>query len=390
VNALIRSAFGQVTLFRPESELGLIAARAGQEFAARPFRIYMAAVIAGSSFYYLVLAAPIYVSDTQFALRGKQAVPTVPLLAALTGQVASGLPESTALESYIRSSDMLGELDKRYDLKAFYSRPRLDFLNWMPADASQQKFLRFYNSMVTLDLDTDANLITVHVKSFDAASAQSIANSILSLSARFVDNLSREMRTESTLSAQNDFKQAQSDAIKARLAVADFRLSNGDLDPAAYGSSTAGALYQMQYQVVTLKTQLAAMSTYSRAGSPQVQQIQAQIANLDAEIAQTQAKMSGQNEKNSITKQINQYQGLSIYQTYADQRLLAAQAALDQAKSVANQRELFVVPVTTAKLPDQPALPNRPLSIFDFCALAAMLYAIGRFVLASIRDHQGG
>ena len=114
--------------------------------------------------------------------------------------------------------------------------------------------------------------------------------------------------------------------------------------------------------------------------------MQAQIGQLAAQKAALQAKLTGQ-RSGTVNNQLGAFTSLSLNQTYADQRLVAAPAALDQAKSVAEQRQLFVVPITQPTLPDEPT-PRRWWGFFTVMAVAACLYTIGRLTVASIRDHQ--
>ena len=71
---------------------------------------------------------------------------------------------------------MMEQIDKRHGLRAMYCRPRADLLNWMPCDASQEKFLKFYRKMVIPRIDRESFIIRLEVRSFDAKSAHDIAD----------------------------------------------------------------------------------------------------------------------------------------------------------------------------------------------------------------------
>ncbi len=385
--AVIRENARQV--LESDSRAGSAARALRDEIVMRPFRLYMAVITTLAVFYYGLIATPLYVSQSQFALKGKSPVPSVPLLAAITGTTTAGLTELTAISQYIQSPELLAKVEKKLHLHEQYSSPRIDFLNYLSPNATELEFLNFYRSMMSIEVDSDTNIITLQAKSYDAASAQALANTILQESSTFVDNLSDQMRQESIRSAQIDFNAAQVDDIKARIAVSNFRSRVGDLDPTATGSAAGGAVVQMQANIAALNTQIAALKTYSTTTSPQVQVLQAQIDYLNKKIAETQNTMVSQTANNSLNKQLDQYHDLTMQQTYADQRLVTAQAGLDQAKSVAAQKELFVIAITHPDLPDRPTLPTRLWNILSIIIISATFYGIVRLGLAGVRDHQG-
>jgi capsular polysaccharide transport system permease protein len=353
---------------------------------AHPFLFYITFVMTGAALYYWVLAAPLYTSEAKFAIRGKQPVQSSPLLAALSGAPQAGVPESTALADYIESPDLLARIDAPLGLRRLYARLRTDVFYHMSATAPERRFLAFYRRMVKVDVDSASNILTLKVTSFDPNSAQATNASIVSHSAEFVAGLSRQMLDESTRAAQNEFDLAQSEAIKARLAVNGFQSRAGNLDPNASGAAGSSAIFSLEAEVARLRAQLASLRTYSTGRSPQVIQVQAQIANLQGQIAQNRRRLVGQGG-GTISSQLNSYQGLAIRQNYADQRLVAAQAALDQAKSLAVQRQLFIVTIAQPSRPDE-SDPRALWGMLTVLAIALCFYVIGTFTLASIRDHR--
>ena len=355
-------------------------------FLVRPFLFFISAVAAAAALYFFVLQAPIYTSDLQIGVRGRQALTTNPLFAALGG-IQSGVPESTALAAFIESDGMLNSLDQTQHLRAQYSRFRVDFINHLPADASRHRFLRFFKSMVDVDLDSNSNIIDLHVRGFDPQEARNAAMGIMNNSVGFVGNLSAQMRMESTRAAQQDVTEAQRDALKAHAALSAFQAQSNRLDPGAFGMATNTSYFQLQNSIAVLRGQLASLRTYTTARAPQVLQLQAQIASLQAQQRELQQRMTGQRSGATVVNQLGTFQRLTLDQQYADQRLTVAQAALDQARSVAQQRQLFIVPIIGPTLPDEPT-PRRWWGFFTVLAIATTLYVIGRLTIASIRDHQ--
>lgn len=370
------------SLLRGSSELTRL-----RTLAARaPFIFYMTAVTMAAAIYFFILAAPIYKADVQFSIQGRQAPPSLSLLAGLGGGSSSSANGPVLME-YVRSGAMLANLDQQLHLRELYSRFRPDFFHHLAAGASQRVFLKFYNKMVTIDLDSASNVLTLHASSFDAQSAYATAALALKSSEAMINNLSTQAQKETTRAAQHDFDQARTEAVKARLAVTNFQQRSGNLDPAVYGTAAGGAVFAIEANVTQLRSQLASLMTYSTGNAPQVVQVRAQIANLQQQEAQLKQKLVGQSNTAAVSNQLNTFQGLSIALTYADQRLTTLQAALDQAKSAATQQQQFVVPISGPNLPDSP-LPRAWWGLLTVMGVAAFLYMVGVFALASIQDHR--
>jgi len=374
-----RSAIGRLPLARR-----LSAARGA---FVRPFLFFITAVAAAAGLYYFVLAAPLYTSDAQIAVRGKQALTTNTIFAAALGAQQPGVMESTAVVSYMDSLGMLKKLDASQNLRAQYTRFRPDFLYHLPAGSSQHRFLRFYRGMMEARYDSASGIVSLQVQAFEPQAARDTAAAILANSEEFVGNLSRQMLSESTRAALQDVAEAKVEAVKAHAALAAFQGRNNRLDPNAYGIASNSAYFQLDSEIAKLRAQLASLRTYSTAQSPQVQQVNAQIANLVAEQRRVQARMTGAGAGGTVVSQLGTFQRLQLDQQYADQRLTVAQSALDQARSVGQQRQLFIVPITGPNLPDEPT-PRRWWGFLTALAIASSLYVVGRLTLASIRDHQ--
>lgn len=374
-----RDAIGRLPLYRR-----LTHARTA---FVRPFLFFMAAVATAAAIYFFALAAPLYTADAQIAVRGKQALTTNTIFAAALGTQQPGAMEGAALVTYVESSQMLKRLEASQHLRAQYSRFRPDFLYHLPAHASGRRFLRFYKGMVDVSHDTATGLIDVEVRAFDPQAARDTAGAILDNAQDFVGTLSRQMLSESTRAAQADVDEARAGAIKAHAALAAFQARSNRLDPGSFGTATQTSYFTLGNNIAQLRAQLASLRTYTTEQAPQVQQLRASIANLEGQQRELQQRLTGQAGGPTVLGQLGTFQRLSLDQQYADQRLTVAQSALDQARSVGQQRQLFIVPVTLPTVPDEPT-PRRWWGFFTVLAIAASLYVIARLAVASIRDHQ--
>jgi capsular polysaccharide transport system permease protein len=355
---------------------------------SRPFLAYVVVVGVLLFLYLFVIAARLYVSETNFTVRGREQTSQPTLLSSITGMGTTAITETAEVESYIESQQMLNKLDKKFDLRRLYSRPRLDLLNWMPRNASAEDFLKFYNRMVQVKIDHETFLVTVEVRSFDKNSAHDIAQAILDNTAEYVDHLSRNIRNDTLKAANVELAQAETAVKASRLAMTQYRTSTGLLDPVAIASAQTSQISALQQQIVQAQATRASLATYSTPNAPAMAQNQALINSLQAQIKALQDKLTS-TRSGAMAQRLYEYEGLAVTNDYAEKRLVAALQAYDAARALADQRERFVVRVTEPNMPDKPTLPTRWLDFIEAMIIAIAAYGILALSIAGIRDHQG-
>lgn len=363
-------------------------ARLKRMSTSRPFLAYVLVVGGLLALYVFIIASPLYVSETTFTIRGRDQTSSPSILSSITGAGTTASTEAAEVESYIESQSLMNRLNKKFNLRALYSRPRLDLLNWLPKSASDEDFQDFYNRMVRVKVDHDTYLVTVEVRSFDDKSAHDIASEVLAASADYIDHLSGSIRADTLKAANGELANAESQVKASRLAMTRYRTSTGLLDPVAVASAQTGQITALQQQIMQARATMATLGTYSTPNAPAMQQNQALINSLEAQIKSLQSKLTS-NTSGAMAQRLYEYEGLAVANDYAEKRLVAALAAYDGARSLADQRQRFLVRVTEPNMPDDPALPNRLLDFIEAMIMAIAAYGILALSIAGIRDHQG-
>ncbi len=365
---------------------------------SRPFVLFVVAAAVVLGIYYFFLAAPLYISEASFSIRGREE-PSAgsSILASLGGMAgggggASAGPTSTdtaELQTYIQSYAMAEKLDQEFHLRSIYSQPRADFLNWLPKSASRDRYLNFYRRMVKISLDRDTNLVNVRVKAFDPKTAQILASAILRYSADYLNELSATIRRDTLRTSELELQDAENKVRQARLTMTNYRATTGSLDPAATAITMSTGISAMQQEVLESKVELAGLLSFNTANSPAVAQTQAKIRGLEAQIAAQQARIANTKASDSIAERLKVFEGLTIASEYADRQMVAALSSYDSARVLANQRERFVVPAVAPNLPDEPTEPHRLAAFLEAMLVLTAVYGIVALAIAGVRDHQG-
>jgi capsular polysaccharide transport system permease protein len=368
------------------------AARARAISTSRPFVAFVIISALVMGIYYFLVAAPLYVSTTSLQVRGREAPAAAAggLLDAI-GATGGGSTSTdmAALNQYVMSYDMANKLDQRFHLRNVYSQFRPDLLHWLRPGASREAYLGFHRKMIRVRVDRDSQTLTVEVRSFDPVMAQKIAQAIMEISADYINGLSTQVRRDTLRSSEQELKKAQEAAKQARLAMTAYRASTGLIDPTASAAATSAGMASMQQEILQSRAEMAQLLSFNTPSNPQIRQLKARIAGLEEQIAAEQGRVSNTGARDSIAQRLREFEGLMINSEYADKQLVAALTAYDGAKSLASQRERFIVPVIAPNLPQTASQPKRLMSFFEAMFVLVAVYGIVALAIAGIRDHQG-
>lgn len=112
-----------------------------------------------------------------------------------------------------------------------------------------------------------------------------------------------------------------------------------------------------------------------------------QFMNQQSAIMQAQTMKYAQTELENSVKAV-QAAKLPQERTVAELRLTAAQQGLATATGVANQQQIFVIPISLPSLPTDTTRPERLLDIAAITLIAAISYLVGFLMWANVRDHR--
>ena len=82
------------------------------------------------------------------------------------------------------------------------------------------------------------------------------------------------------------------------------------------------------------------------------------------------------------------YQRLALDREYADKRLTAALASLQEARNEARRKQAYVERIVQPSLPDEAQEPRRLRGIFATFVLGLVAFGILSMLLAGVREHR--
>ena len=92
---------------------------------------------------------------------------------------------------YIKSEQAVIDLEKRIGLRALYARPSIDFLSRVAATVPIEKFVNYWDYMVSASFDQITGTSVAEVRAFTPQDAYLIATTLVALSEDLVNETSQ-------------------------------------------------------------------------------------------------------------------------------------------------------------------------------------------------------
>jgi capsular polysaccharide transport system permease protein len=312
-----------------------------------------------------------------------------------TGAATSGstLTDAYILVDYIHSKEIILRLAESMDVQKPFLQGNADFIaafKW--PGAPSEVFLEYWKTMVRTSLDSASRIVTVEVRAFDPNDALKLAQSVVQLSERLVNELSERARNDAVLSASQEVTRMENRLRQSSEALRTFREKHQDIDPSQTAHANLQRLSSIQTQINEARARLTTQRSYMATDAPPVQHTVNQIKALEEQLARERDRL-GSGLSNApanvatLSGVVDDYQGLLLEQDFAQKAYVSASGSLERARLAADQQQRYLGTFVPPRKPESAIYPRRILSIAVFILLNFVIWAIGVLAVYAIRDH---
>lgn len=337
--------------------------------------------------YYLFLASPRYVSESQFMVRsGGQNQPSALGFALQGVGISNTSANAFVVHQYITSRDGLRDLSQTVDVRRIYSRPGVDFLSRRPLPwegGSAETFYSGFKNYVVVGYDSTMGISTLRVEAFTAEDARRINAELLRGGERLVNRLNARSSRDAVVEAQRALEESQLRLTQAQSKLTAFRNSTGVVDPARSAQASVQMIGELKLRLVTMMAEREQLSAEAPA-SPQLPTLTARIRALQNQIALEEQRVAGQSD--SLAPKIAAYEDLAMEKEFADRLVASATASLNAAQLDARRQQLYLEQIVSPSLPDKSEEPRRWFMILSWFVSTLVIYGLGWLIVASIRE----
>lgn len=340
--------------------------------------------------YYGLIASDMYVSETQFSIYSNE--PTAsPIGIEGLSQLASGNIRNTPLEQlltvyeYIKSYDLLKELDKEINLKEIYSDSDIDSFSRLSETPSNKEFLNHYHNMIEVEINREASIIRLGAKAFKKEDALKIAEGITKLTEEFINKMLNRVKKDSLIEAEEFILKAENKIKANQTALTQFRINNGTLDPSKELEAKLELIRSLEVKKAELIIEKSQKKSLLSTTSIPISSIKTKIKNIDELIRQTKGEILGFSSKQGDI--LREYEMLRLDEEFAKEEYKLALLNLEQTIKELTSKNKYLVEILKPTTPDVATEPNRIMKIVTVFIASIIFFGILGLMISGVRDH---
>lgn len=328
-----------------------------------------------------VTEARVYVKSTNEQLSLTSGIPLVP------GGLGGTSQDALLLNSYIHSKDMLHILDERLGLRTHYENGDWDFFSRLHGWASDEDFLSYYKSHLTITIDIESSIVIVRGQGFTPEFSQELVAVVLEEAEKYINSVSQKIAIQEIGFVEGELARARNAVDSARNDMLQFQGDNELLDPAATGAAIQAVVNELEGELVRLKAEEKVLASYLNKDASELIAIRDRINGLTSQLGQERGKFSGEDSR-SINRVNADFEELRLRFNFASDLYKVTIKALEQARVESYRKLKHLVVVQSPQMPTSAQLPRKIYNLVTLFIVLNLIYGIAVMTIATIREHR--
>ena len=348
--------------------------------------------VAAASLYYGLWASDQFASEIRFGVRQAQE-PIVGdgVLAMVTKGMAVGMSgrEPYMVANYVRSRNMVEDLDKQVQLRALYSKPEADFFARFKAPDSSERLWNYWNKMVSVSVDRLSGLVTVRVLAFTPDDAMAIVTAVQHNAERMVDQVAQRVRADALRLAEEDLSRARQRYVDSLLALRQVREGEQTVDPEKTIGAAATSLLGAIRQKLALERDRDVNLKVLSPSAPQIQVMNQRIRALDDQITALNQSLTSQAEtQRTAADSISRFEERELNRRFSEKLMEISQGSYERARLEEARQHLYLMTFVEPVKSDNAEYPKRVRTIGLVSICAILVWGIVLLLIAAVKDHR--
>ena len=347
--------------------------------------IYLLLVLACIGYVWF-LAKDRYQSSGSFKItrEGGSGVEAGLLQLALPVMSDSGSSDSQVCIGYIQSSDLLFELEEKFDLANHFSSIAGDPIFKLKADANVEERLEYYRKRITAHYDKDTGLTNVSVETFDPVLSQKVAQALIEKSEKFVNRINQEVADQQLGFLSKEVERMNERVAELNTELMELQNEHRFVNPEEVLETSMEMVKEMQLEKIRSEVELNSLLRDS-SKSPMIESIRSKLRSLDELIEVETAKLSG-SERNRLNKLLLEFNELRLKIDFATRLRTGAETMLEKNRVEAMSLSRFFSVVQTPYLPEDVSHPKRLYTTGAILVFAILLFIILKVLASSVLE----
>jgi capsular polysaccharide transport system permease protein len=343
-------------------------------------------------FYGAFIASDEYVAEARLTVRASQEQKTSGLDAgSIIGKITGGSSKSTVQDAfivvnYIKSRAIVADLGGREFLEKIYSRNDADFVSRLGKGADMEELWKYWKDKAKVSIDTMSGIITLQVQAYTPEDATKIAQAVVDLSERLVNDVSKRSRSDAVERAESEVELAGKKLAQARQKLLEFRNEHVLIDPMSRAKSIGEMIGQLTVERLELDNNLRSLSGVLAADSPSQRLQRTRLTIIDQQIASLKQKLTDSKGNDTVSAQLATFEELELNEKFTEKMYTVAQASYERARQERAKQLLYLIVVVRPTIPESATYPKVALTTALMFSSLLILWGIGALLAAAIQD----
>lgn len=359
-------------------------------FRKRPFVFVVLIPTLVFSMYQLFGATERFESQAQVIVQQPDGMATMDasmMLLSGLGVSNSGVSDTELVKAYILSNDMLIYLDMTLALREHYSQKSIDWFSRLGTTESWEEFLKYYHSHLEVYIDSNSSVVHIYSQAFDSEYAHRLTQTIVERAEWYINSIGHQLAEAQLEFIKQEHKNVEQQLEQAKTTLLTFQQKYNLLDPTAEGIAMQQITYGLEGQISSKEAELNGLLAIMSKKAPQVIAVKNELAALNSQLSKERSKLSDENNQSiPVSEILVSYSDLKVKMELALQAYTSSQVSLEKSRIEAYRQLKYLIVVESATKPEESKYPDTLYNITLFAVLSAMLFAIGRIVLSTIRE----
>jgi len=334
-----------------------------------------------AGYYFYRVATPMYASFTEFVIQKSDAPSAMAGASSLLkGSLLATAQDSISVQGYLSSRDAMARLDQDLGFKQAFQDNRVDVLQRLDPDVTNEATYRAYKKRVQIGFDPTEGIIKMEVVAPSPELAYNFSKALISYAEQNVDQLTTRLRTDQMQGASAAYEKAESNFANAQDRIVQLQEQLGVLSPEGEIAAQMSLIQQIETDVQLRQLELIELIDNARPNQTKVAVLERSIKNRKDLIKKLRQDMTiGVKGESSLAKITAELQAAQAQLALRQELLGVALTQLETARVEANRQTRYLSLSVAPVKPDEASYPKA----FENTALAAVAFA-GLFLMISL------
>lgn len=339
------------------------------------FFVFMPTLLAG--IYYYKIATPLFSTRSEFVIQQAEAK-GAGLGGLFSGTQFATSQDSIAVQGYLQSREAMKRLDNDLGFRAHFTQPRMDALQRLAPDATDEAAYKLYKRNVKIAYDPTEGLIRMDIIAADPETTAAFSRALIGYAEEQVDHLTQRLRADQMQGSRESYVEAEASMLTAQRNVVDLQEKYKILS-----SETEASLISQQVSVLETnlskdRLSLVEMEANQQPNQARMEPLKRRMLALETEIASLRSKLTEDSQDGLSLAQVQSELLVAKAKVEIRQMLLSQSLqSLETSRIEANRQVRYLSLSVSPVAPDEATYPrafeNTMVSMLIFAGIYLMI-----------------